>query len=127
MREIGNRAIGSVTRRLLGLRRYAFPTGGIRFSNRKSGIRIRSKSRELNTIQISNRKYSQLFDPGFDRFPRSLIYGSAIKSSRNTLKRNYIRISNRRQIEGNKLRRKPRSGRSSRGGSWGWAGRVARW
>jgi hypothetical protein len=86
MREIGNKAIGSVTRGLLGLRRNAFPTGGIRISNRKSGIRIRSKSRELNTIQISNRKYSQLFDPGFDRFPRFLIYGSAIKYPRKALK-----------------------------------------
>jgi hypothetical protein len=79
MREIGNMATGGAIERPLGLYSTAFSTGDIRISNRKSGIRIRSKSRELNTIQISNRKYSQLFDGGFGRLPRFLIHGSAIK------------------------------------------------
>jgi hypothetical protein len=86
MREIVNMATGGAIERPLGPYSTAFPTGAIRISNRKSGIRIRSKSRELNTIQISNRKYSQLFDRGFGRFPRFLIYGSAIKYPRNALK-----------------------------------------
>jgi hypothetical protein len=60
MRKIGNMASQGVIRGLLGLRRSSSPIGDVRISNRKSGIRIRSKSQELNTIQISNRKYSPL-------------------------------------------------------------------
>ena len=97
MREIGNMANGSVIQGRLGLRRSAFLTGDTQIPNRKSGIRIRPKSPEISTLQISNRKYSQLLrspwriailDRGSCRSPRFLIYGSAIKSPRNTFKRN---------------------------------------
>ncbi len=81
MRKIGDKANGSVIQRLHSLRSSAI-------SNRKSGIRIRPKSQELNKIQISNRKYSPVFDRGFDTSPRFLIYGIVIKTPRNTFKRN---------------------------------------
>jgi hypothetical protein len=98
MRKIGNMANGSVTRGLLGLRSGAFLTGVIpislaavasppwRAANRKSGIRIRAKSPEISTIQISNRKYFAASGLRFLRFPRFLIYGSAIKNPRKALK-----------------------------------------
>src|SRR3984885_11094339 len=60
MREIGDKANGSVIQRLHSLRSSA----------------------------ISNRKYSPVFDRGFDTSPRFLIYGIAIKTPRNTFKRN---------------------------------------
>jgi hypothetical protein len=86
MQEVDDMADGSVTRRLLGLRLSAFPTGSIRIPNRKSGIRIPRKLWKINTIQISNRKYFALFDLRLRRFPRFLIYGSAIKSPCKALK-----------------------------------------
>ncbi len=98
MRKIGDKANGSVIQRPNSLHSTAI-------SNRKSGIRIRPKSQELNKIQISNRKYSPLLrspwriailDRDFDRSPHVLIYGSAIKSPRNIFKTSYIAISNRR-------------------------------
>jgi hypothetical protein len=86
MREVGNKANGSVIRGRLCRHSSAFPTGRIRISNRKSGIRIRPKSPEINTIQISNRKYFAVFDLRLRRLPRFLIYGSAIKYPRKALK-----------------------------------------
>ena len=88
-------ATGGMIQGPLCLRPSAFLTGDILISNRKSGIRIRSKSLEIITIQISNRKYSPLLrssrrisilDRGFDRLLLFLIYGSAIKSPRKALK-----------------------------------------
>jgi hypothetical protein len=87
MRKNDDKANGSLTQL-----EQAGPT---RISNRKSGIRIRPKSPEVNEVQISNRKYSPLLrspwriavsdlDPS--RFPRFLIYGSAIKNHRKALK-----------------------------------------
>src|SRR5580692_2567780 len=81
MGEIRNMASDNVTQGLLSLRSSAI-------SNRKSGIRIHVKAPEISTIQISNRKYSPVFDRGFNPTPRFLIYGSAIKTPRNTFKRN---------------------------------------
>jgi hypothetical protein len=86
MREIADMADGSVIEGLLGLRSRAFPTGAIQISNRKSGIRIRPKSQEINTIQISNRKCFAVFDLRLRHLRRFLIYGSAIKSLRKALK-----------------------------------------
>jgi hypothetical protein len=86
MREIADMANGGVIQGLLGPRSSAFPTGSIRLPNRKSGIRIRPKSPEISTIQISNRKYFAIFDRGFCPSLRFLIYGSAIKSPRKALK-----------------------------------------
>jgi hypothetical protein len=112
MRENGNMPNGTLTRRPLGLRlSAAAPIDGIQIpraavaANRKSGIRINPKSPKINTIQISNRKYSPLlrsprriavFDLRFFRLLPFLIYGSAIKTPRNILKICHIRISNRR-------------------------------
>src|SRR5579862_1338916 len=90
MREIRNMASDNVTQGLLSLRSSAI-------SNRKSGIRIHVKAPEISAIQIPNRKYSPLLrspwriailDRGFCRSHRFLIYGSAIKTARNTFKRN---------------------------------------
>jgi hypothetical protein len=69
----------------MGLRLSAFPTGATRLSNRKSGIRIHAKAPEISTIQISNRKYFVVFDRAFRRSRHFLIYGSAIRTPRNTL------------------------------------------
>ncbi|HXP69084.1 MAG TPA: hypothetical protein VOA88_07355 [Candidatus Dormibacteraeota bacterium] len=88
MRKIGDKATGTVIQGLLDFRPSAFLTGATRISNRKSGIRIHPKPREISTLQISNRKYSPLFDRGFGISPRFLIYGSAIKTPRNTLESN---------------------------------------
>ena len=105
MGKIGNIANGGVIQGPLGLCPSAVLTGDIRISNRKSGIRIHPKPPEISEVQISNRKYSLLlpspwriaiFSHGFDRSPRFLIYGSAIKSPHNILKTCHIRISNRR-------------------------------
>jgi len=88
MRKIGDKANGCVIQRLHSLRSSALLTGTTRISNRKSGIRIRPKSREISTLQIPNRKYFAIFDrrsPGSSRF---LIHGSAIKTPRNTSKKN---------------------------------------
>src|SRR3984957_3667434 len=90
MGEIRNMASDNVTQGLLSLRSSAI-------SNRKAGIRIHVKAPEISTIQISNRKYSPLLrspwriailDRGFCRSHHFLIYGSAIKTPRNTFKRN---------------------------------------
>ena len=90
MREIRNMASDNVTQGLLSLRSSAI-------SNRKSGIRIHVKAPEISAIQIPNRKYSPLLrspwriailDRGFCRPHHFLIYGSAIKTPRNTFKRN---------------------------------------
>ena len=78
----------NVTQGPLGLRLSAFPTGATRISNRKSGIRNPGKPRGINEVQISNRKYFAVFDLRFFRLPSFLIYGSAIKTPRNTLKSN---------------------------------------
>jgi hypothetical protein len=86
MRKIGDKANGSVTQGPLGLRSSALLTGTIPISNRKSGIRIRPKSREISTLQISNRKYFAISDRSFCRSSRFLIYGSAIKTPRKALK-----------------------------------------
>jgi hypothetical protein len=97
MREIGNMVDDDVTQGPLGLRLSASPTGSIPISNRKSGIRIHVKAQEISAIQISNRKYSQplrsprriaTFDRALCRSSRFLIYGSAIKTPRNTPKKN---------------------------------------
>jgi hypothetical protein len=96
MQEMDNMANGSVIRGPLGPGPSAFLTDAIQIPNRKSGIRIRPKSLEISTLQISNRKYSPLLrsprriailDRGFCRSRRFLIYGCAIKASRNTLKK----------------------------------------
>src|SRR5580700_5470548 len=90
MGEIRNMASDNVTQGLLSLRSSAI-------SNRKSGIRIHVKAPEISAIQIPNRKYSPLLrspwriailDRGFCRTPHVLIHGSAIKTPRNTFKRN---------------------------------------
>src|SRR5580693_3294017 len=90
MGEIRNMASDNVTQGLLSLRSSAI-------SNRKSGIRIHVKAPEISAIQIPNRKYSPLLrspwriailDRGFCRSHHFLIYGSAIKTPRNTFKRN---------------------------------------
>src|SRR5579862_3900542 len=95
MREIGDKATGSVIETLYRLNSSALLTGSIRISDRKSGIRIHVKAQEISAIQIPNRKYSPLLrSPGritvsdlrFLRFSRFLIYGTAIKTPRNTLK-----------------------------------------
>jgi len=86
MSEIGDKANGSVIQRLRSLRLSVFPIAGIPISNRKSGIRIRPKSPEISTLQISNRKYFAVSDLSFLRFRRFLIYGSAIKTPRKALK-----------------------------------------
>ena len=105
MREIGNMASGGVIQGPLRPLSSAFLTGAIRISlaavaaNRKSGIRIRAKSPELNTIQISNRKFSTVSRTILQAIPLIacsptqlvLIYGGAIKTPCNIL-----RISNRR-------------------------------
>src|SRR6201993_663133 len=97
MRKIGDKAKGSVIQRLHCLRLSALLTGTTRISNRKSGIRIPRKPRRISTLQIPNRKYSQLlhspqriaiFDRSFCRSSRFLIHGSAIKTPRNTSKKN---------------------------------------
>src|SRR5579862_4389767 len=97
MRGIGNMVDDNVTQGPLGLRLSAVPTGAARISNRKSGIRIHVKAPEISAIQIPNRKYSPLLrspwriailDRGFCRSHHFLIYGSAIKTPRNTFKRN---------------------------------------
>ena len=106
MGKLGNMATGGTMQWPLGPRSSAILPGAIRISNRKSGIRTRPKPQGINTIQISNRKYSHVFSPCFDRFRRRrsdqdrrperpkgvegsfLIYGSAIKTPRNTFKRN---------------------------------------
>jgi hypothetical protein len=86
MRKIGDKATGSVIERLRRLNSSALLTGSIRISNRKSGIRIHVKAQEISAIQIPNRKYFAIFDRSFCRFSRFLIYGSAIKTPRSTLK-----------------------------------------
>jgi hypothetical protein len=86
MRRIGDKANGSVIQRLHSLRSSALLTGATRISNRKSGIRIRPKSREISTLQIPNRKYFAASDLRFLRFRRFLIYGSAIKTPGKALK-----------------------------------------
>src|ERR1700746_3080073 len=97
MRKIGDKAKGSVIQRLHCLRLSALLTGTTRISNRKSGIRIPRKPRRISTLQIPNRKYSQvlhspqriaIFDRSFCRSSRFLIHGSAIKTPRNTSKKN---------------------------------------
>jgi len=96
MREIGDMVDDNVTQGPLRLRLSAFPAGTTRISNRKSGIRIHVKAREISAIQIPNRKYSQvlrsprriaILDRSLCRSSRFLIYGSAIKTLRNTLKK----------------------------------------
>jgi hypothetical protein len=86
MREIDNMVDDDVTQGPLGLRLSAFPTGSIPISNRKSGIRIHAKAQEISALQISNRKYFAIFDRAFHRSRHFLIYGSAIKTPRSTLK-----------------------------------------
>jgi hypothetical protein len=86
MRKIGDKANGSVIQRLHRLRSNALLTGSIRISNRKSGIRIHVKAPEISEIQISNRKSFAVFDRAFHRSRHFLIYGTAIKTPRNTLK-----------------------------------------
>src|SRR5579862_859237 len=88
MRKIGDKATGTVIQSLLALRLSAFLTGATRISNRKSGIRIHVKAPEISEVQISNRKYFAIFDRGFGISPRFLIHGSAIKTPRNTSKKN---------------------------------------
>ena len=79
MQEMGNMARNGLTRGLLDLRLSALLTGNIRIPNRKSGIRIPRTLPGINEVQISNRKYFAILDRAFDRSPRFLIYGSAIK------------------------------------------------
>jgi hypothetical protein len=95
MREIGNMADDNVIQGPLGLRLSAFLICATRISNRKSGIRIHVKAQEISAIQIPNRKYSPLlrspgritvFDRAFHRSRHFLIYGTAIKTPRSTLK-----------------------------------------
>ncbi len=88
MRKIGDKATGTVIQGLLALRLSAFPTGVTRISNRKSGIRIPREPWGINEVQISNRKYFAIFDCAFHRSRHVLIHGSAIKTPRNTSKRN---------------------------------------
>jgi hypothetical protein len=98
MQEMGNMANGGAIQGPLGLRLSAFHVGDIRIplaavaANRKSGIRIHPKSPEISKLRISNRKSFALFNLRFLRFPRLLIYGSAIKTPRNILKTCHIRI-----------------------------------
>jgi hypothetical protein len=95
MREIGNLADDNVAQGPIGLRLSVFRTGAARISNRKSGIRIQAKAPKISAIQIPNRKYSPLlrspwriavFDRAFHRSRHFLIYGTAIKTPRSTLK-----------------------------------------
>jgi hypothetical protein len=86
MREIGDMVDDNLAQGPIGLRLSAFPIAATRISNRKSGIRIRRKSPEISTLQISNRKYFAVSDLRFLRFQRFLIYGSAIKTPRKALK-----------------------------------------
>ena len=86
MREIGDMVDDNLAQGPIGLRSSVLLTGATRISNRKSGIRIRPKSREISTLQISNRKYFAVSDLRFLRFQRFLIYGSAIKTPRKALK-----------------------------------------
>jgi hypothetical protein len=95
MREIGDMVDDNLAQGPIGHRLSAFPIAATRISNRKSGIRIRRKSPEISEVQISNRKYSRVlrspwriavFDRGFCRLPRFLIYGSAIKTPCKALK-----------------------------------------
>jgi hypothetical protein len=107
MEKMGNMAHDSLIRRRVQARRPSPPRQKVgptgvelpcqtRISNRKSGIRIPRKSWEISAVQISNRKYFAISAPGFSRSPCFLIYGGAIRIRRNTLKRCYINISNRR-------------------------------
>jgi hypothetical protein len=86
MQEMGNMANGTVIRGPLSLRLGAFLAGAIRISNCKCGIRIPRNLSGINEVQISNRKYFAIFDRGFCRSTRFLIYGSAIKTPRKALK-----------------------------------------
>ena len=107
MQKMGNMANDSLIRRPFHPRRpnpswqKVGPAGPgqprqTRISNRKSGIRIPGKPWGISEVQISNRKYFAIFDLGFSRSPCFLIDGGAIRIRRNTLKRCYINISNRR-------------------------------
>src|ERR1700751_1838554 len=49
--------------------RAAIPRKKLRFSNRKSGIRIQPKSQRISFLQISNRKYSAIFSSVFRSLP----------------------------------------------------------
>jgi len=86
MREIGDMVDDNLAQGPIGLRSSVLLIAATRISNRKSGIRIPPKSREISTLQISNRKYFAVSDLRFLRFQRFLIYGSAIKTPRKALK-----------------------------------------
>jgi hypothetical protein len=126
MGEIRNMASDNVTQGLLSLRSSAI-------SNRKSGIRIHVKAPEISAIQIPNRKYSPLLrspwriailDRGFCRSHHFLIYGSAIKTPRNTSKKNTYEflIGGKSRVQGSPVTRpKPPVATTTPPSSWAFS------